>query len=123
MNRAQYFNLFSLGTKVTYSWHKNKTTRHELIQFSLSYDKLIRSSVEFDSIMRENPALFTSMRDRFVPSMQYTFTYQSAPHHRNPVWWQISVKEAGNITSACYAIGGKSVNEKDKHLLSNLFAQ
>ena len=123
MNRAQYFNLFSLGTKVTYSWHKNKTTRHELIPFSLSYDKLIRSSVEFDSIMRVNPALFTSMRDRFVPSMQYTFTYQSAPHHRNPGWWQISVKEAGNITSACYAIGGKSFNEKDKHLLSNPFAQ
>ncbi len=123
MNRAQYFNLFSLGIKAMYSWHKNNTTRHELIPFSLSYDKLIRSSQEFDSIMHENPALFSSMRDRFVPSMQYTFTYQSAPHHRNPVWLQASIKEAGNITAAGYAIGGKSFNEKDKHLFSNPFAQ
>ena len=123
MNRAQYFNLFSMGIRAVYSWHKNATTRHEFIPFSLSYDKLIRSNAEFDSIMRENPALYVSMRDRFVPSMQYTFTYQSAPRHRNPVWWQITVKEAGNFTAACYAMGGKSFKEKDKHLLTNPFAQ
>ena len=123
MNRAQYFNLFSAGIKAAYSWHKNSTTSHEFIPFSLTYDKLIRSSSEFDSIMHENPVLYVSMRDRFVPSMQYTFTYQSAAHHRNPVWWQISLKEAGNLTAACYALAGKPFNEKDKQLLYNPFAQ
>lgn len=123
LNRAQYFNLFSLGIKATYSWHKNATTRHELTPLSLSFDKLIRSNAEFDSIMAENPALYVSMRDRFVPSMQYTFTYQSAPSHRNPVWWQVSVKEAGNVTAGLYAIAGKSFNEKDKNLFKNPFAQ
>ncbi|MBP3775179.1 MAG: BamA/TamA family outer membrane protein [Bacteroidaceae bacterium] len=123
LNRAQYFNLFSMGLKVTYSWHKNATSRHELTPFSLTYDKLIHSTHEFDSIMQANPALSVSMRDRFVPAMQYTYTFQSASHHRNPLWWQFSIKEAGNVTSAIYALGGESFSKENKNLFRNPFAQ
>ena len=33
------------------------------------------------------------------------------------------MKEAGNLTAACYALAGKPFNEKDKQLLYNPFAQ
>ncbi len=123
MNRAQYYNLFSLGVKMTYSWQKHSTTRHEFSPFSLYYDKLLSSSHTFDSIMTENPALYISMRDRFVPSMQYTFTYQSAASHRNPLWFQFSIKEAGNIVSGLFALSGQSLSKTDKQIFNNPFAQ
>lgn len=123
LNRADYFNLFSLGTQVAYSWHKNNTSKHEFVPFSLSYDKLISSTHEFDSIMQANPALYSSMRNRFVPAMQYTYTFMSSSSHRNPLWWQLAIKEAGNVTSGIYALTGKKFNEKDKNLFNNPFAQ
>lgn len=123
LNRSGYFNLFSSSLDVTYSWHKNETFKHEFTPFSLTYDKLINSTHEFDSIMQANPALYYSMRDRFVPSMQYTCTYMSSAVHRNPLWWQLTVKEAGNVTSGIYAMAGKKFSEKNKELFNNPFAQ
>ena len=123
LNRSGYFNLFTLGLDATYSWHKTRTSRHELTPFSLSYDKMINSTHEFDSIMQVNPALYASMRDRFVPAMQYTYTYTSSRRHRNPLWWQLSVKEAGNFTSAIYAMAGEKFSKQNKELFNNPFAQ
>lgn len=123
LNRAGYFNLFSSGFSVKYGWNKTKTSKHELTPFSLTYDKLINSTQEFDSIMQVNPALYVSMRNRFVPSMQYSYTYVSGEGHRNPLWWQVTVKEAGNFTSAVYALSGKKFSEKNKNLFGNPFAQ
>ena len=123
LNRSGFFNLFSSSLSVAYSWHKNSTSKHELIPFSLSYDKLINSTHEFDSIMTANPSLFVSMRNRFVPSMQYTYTYMSSSEQRNPLWWQLCIKEAGNVTSGIYALAGKKLNEKNKNLFNNPFAQ
>ena len=71
------------------------------------YDRLIHKTGTFDSIMTANPALYVSMRNQFVPSMSYTITYASAANHRNPVWLQFSIKEAGNVTSGIYAAAGK----------------
>ena len=41
----------------------------------------------------------------------------------NPWWLQFSLKEAGNLTAACYALGGQSFNKKNKELFGNPFAQ
>ncbi len=123
LNRAGYFNLFSSGLSVKYGWSRKKTSKHELTPFSLTYDKLINSTRGFDSIMQANPALYVSMRNRFVPAMQYTYTYMSGEGHRNPLWWQLTVKEAGNVTSAVYALTGKRFDEKNKNLFENPFAQ
>ncbi|HCE48055.1 MAG TPA: hypothetical protein DEQ84_05310 [Prevotellaceae bacterium] len=123
LNRAGYFNLFSSGFSVKYGWNKTKTSKHELTPFSLTYDKLINSTQEFDSIMQVNPVLYVSMRNRFVPSMQYVYTYVSGENHRNPLWWQVTIKEAGNFTSAVYALAGKEFGEKNKNLFGNPFAQ
>lgn len=123
LNRSGYFNLFTSNLEAIYTWNRFKTTKHELTPFSLTYDKLINSTHEFDSIMQANPSLYASMRNRFVPAMQYTFTYTSAASHRNPMWWQVTVKEAGNLTSGIYALAGKKLNEKNKQLFNNPFAQ
>ena len=122
-NRAGFFNMVSLGVSARYKWSKRPTVQHELTLLSLDFDKLMHTTHEFDSIMSANPALYVSMRDQFIPSMAYTFTYASAAHHRNPVWLQLSVKEAGNLVSGIYAATGRKVSEQDKTLFGSPFAQ
>ncbi len=122
-NRANFFQMISFGGDITYQWKTHSTSKHEFTLFSLDFDKLMHKTSTFDSIMNANPALYISMRDQFVPSMSYTYTYSSAAHHRNPIWLQFSVKEAGNIVSGIYAAAGKRWSQRDKSLFGSPFAQ
>ena len=122
-NRSNFFNMISFGLGAKYHWYKRETSQHELTLFNLEFDKLNHTTHAFDSIMGANPALYVSMRDQFVPSMTYTFTYQSRSWRSNPWWLQFSLKEAGNLTAACYALGGQPFNKKNKELFGNPFAQ
>ncbi len=122
-NRAGFFNMINAGISATYKWHRRSNSRHELTLLSIDYDHILSSTAAFDSIMNDNPALYVSMRNQFVPALTYTYTYTSPTDRRNPVWFQASVKEAGNLTSAFYAMAGQKFNKKDKDLLGNPFAQ
>ena len=122
-NRANFFQMVTIGADVTYKWSRYSNARHELKPLSLEFDKLIHKTTAFDSIMTANPALYMSMRDQFIPSLSYTFTYASAAGHRNPVWLQVHLKEAGNVLSGFYAATGQGFNQRDKDLLGSPFAQ
>lgn len=122
-NRAGFFQIVTFGLDATYKWHKNATTRHELTFFSLEFDKMLHKTGAFDSIMTANPALYTSMRDQFVPSLSYSFTYTAAASHRNPLWLQLTAKEAGNVVSGIYAATGRRFGTRDKDLFGSPFAQ
>ncbi len=122
-NRSKFFNMVSFSVSANYHWYKRETAQNDLTLFSLSFDKLNHTTAAFDSIMNANPALYTSMRDKFVPSMSYTFTYQSRSWRKSPWWVQLTAKEAGNITSAIYALAGRKFNKQNKELFGNPFAQ
>lgn len=122
-NRSRFFNMVSMGLSANYHWYKRETAQHDLTLFSLDFDKLNHTTHTFDSIMNANPALYVSMRDQFVPSLSYSFTYQSRSWRTNPWWVQLNFKEAGNITSAIYAAAGQKFNKKNKELFGNPFAQ
>jgi outer membrane protein assembly factor BamA len=122
-NRAKFFKMATMGGSVTYNWSRFSNARHELNVFSLDYNKLLSTTAEFDEIRAHNPALYVSMRNTFVPSMSYMFTYVTAPHHRNHIWLQTTIKQAGNLTSALFALSGNDFNEKDKEILGTPFAQ
>ena len=122
-NRAGFFNMISFGASATYKWHKTRRLEHELVLFDLDFDKLLHTTADFDAIMNDNPALYMSMRDQFVPSMRYTFTYSSPRRARNPRTFIFEIKESGNVTSGIYAAFGKPFNQKDKKLFNVPFAQ
>lgn len=122
-NRSNFYNMVSMSVHAKYDWYRKESMQHSLTLFDLEFDKLNHTTVAFDSIMEANPALYVSMRDQFVPSAYYSFTYQRKSRRRGSLWAQITLKEAGLLTSACYAIGGRSFNEKGKLFLGNPFAQ
>lgn len=123
LNRSGYFGMVSFGAKVAYTYQRRRTVKHEFVPFRLDYDELIHTTATFDSIMNANQALYVSMRNQFVPSMRYTFTYSSLPTARNPRSFIFEVKEGGNVTSAFFAAFGQPFNRLDKKLFSVPFAQ
>ena len=108
---------------MTYKWSRSSNTRHELSPITIEYNSTLNKTAVFDSITRANPALYISMRNQFVPSISYLFTYSSPASVRHPFWLQLFVKEAGNVTSGLYALAGKPFKQTDKDLFGSPFAQ
>ena len=82
-----------------------------------------RSSAEFDSVLNANPYLYYTMRNQFIPKMQYVYTYTSPTSYENPLWWQTTVAESGNILSLGYMAAGKKWGTKGKEISNNPYAQ
>ena len=124
LNRARFFNMLSFGGNVTYDFRKSRTWKHSVTPFQLTFNTLMSTTERFDSITATNPSLALSLGDQFIPSMNYTFTYDNARLKRDyQLWWENSITSAGNVTSLLYAALGKDFSEKNKKLLGTPFAQ
>lgn len=125
MNRAKYYKLLAFGGNVTYDFQPKRTTKHSITPFRLTFNVLRDPTEAFDTLREENPALYVSLRNQFIPAMEYTYTYDNAslPGKRNPIWWQSTVASAGNLTSAIYRIFGEPFDKREKKLLGVPFAQ
>lgn len=122
-NRSGFFQFVTMGGNVTYKWYSNPRYTHEFTLLNLEYNRILNTTSAFDSITTANPALYVSMRNQFIPSMSYTFTYQSRANRLHPLWLQFTAKESGNFLSAGYAAFGHSFKERDKLLFGTPFAQ
>ena len=124
LNRARYFKMLSFGGDATYSWQPKRYLRHSVTPLSLAFSTLQHKTAEFDSIASQNPMLFHSLDDQFIPSLKYSITYDNGYlKKRNRIWWNNSITSSGNITSLIYAAFGKKFDEKNKKLLGTPFAQ
>ena len=112
-----------MGMRVAHTYQRRSRVFHEIIPFRLDYEKQLHTTAKFDSIMAANPALYVSMRNQFVPSMAYTFTYSTPArggHSRSLI---LGAKEAGNVLSGVYAAFGRDFYSSGKKLLGVPFAQ
>lgn len=123
LNRADYFKMLSLSAAVTYKFKTSACSTHEFSPLVIDYNSLMSTTTKFDEIVNENPAVYYSMNDQFIPKIQYSYTYTSPTSYKNPIVWEATITEAGNILSAIYAATGKSFSEKDKELLGNPYSQ
>ena len=124
LNRARFFSMLSFGGNVTYEFRNSRLWKHSVTPFQLTFNSLMNTTERFDSITATNPSLALSLGDQFIPSMNYTFTYDNARmKRRHQLWWETSVTSAGNVTSMLYAAFGKTFKEKNKELLNTPFAQ
>ena len=123
VNRSGYFSRVAFGARVSHTYQRRPDILHEVVPFRLDYEKQIHTTQKFDSIAQQNEAQYVSLRDQFVPSAQYTITLTNprSRYHKRRITF--SVKEAGNLTSAIYRIGGKPFTERNKNLFGVPFAQ
>ena len=125
LNRAKYYKLLAFGGNATYDFQPKPTSKHSFTPFRLTFNVLRNPTEAFQNLQAENPALYVSLRDQFVPAIEYTYTYDNASLRsvRNPIWWQTTVASAGNLTSAIYRMFGEPFSKRDKTLLGVPFAQ
>ena len=123
LNRSGYFSRVSFGLRVMHTYQRKPTVRHEVVPFRLDYEKQLHTTAKFDNIIANNQALYASLRDQFVPSAQYSVTLTNKKHTRYNRRLTLSIKEAGNLTSAVYRMAGKPFSQRDKNLFDVPFAQ
>ncbi|MFS6554049.1 hypothetical protein VPJ68_00815, partial [Parabacteroides distasonis] len=77
LNRAKYFKMLTTTAAVTYKFQTSAQSKHEFSPLLLDYTSLQHTTADFDSVAADNPAIYVSMRNQFIPKMQYTYTYTS----------------------------------------------
>ncbi len=123
VNRPGFFKMHTATGDWTYKWQPTERKKHEFSPLTLKYQHMTYTTHKFDSIMNDNPYLFTTMQDMFIPKMIYSYTYTSPKKYRNPIYLNITASEAGNILSLGYMAAGKKWGEQGKQFFKNAYAQ
>lgn len=123
VNRPGYFKMHTASGDWTYKWQPTDRKKHEFSPLTIKYQHLTYATHKFDSIMYANPYLYATMQDIFIPKMIYSFTYTSPKKYRNPIYWNITASEAGNILSLGYMAAGKKWGDEGKEMFKNAYAQ
>ncbi len=123
ISRANSFKRHIISGEWTYVLQPSPTERHQFSPLVLSYEYMRSTTDAFDSLVYANPYLLYTMADRFVPKMQYIYTYTSPSTKRNPIWWQTTIAEGANLLSLGYMAAGKKWGERDKKMFGNPYAQ
>ena len=123
IRRSTFFTRHIVSGEWKYELQTSPTSKHEFSPLNFSYEYMRRSSAAFDSVLNANPYLYYTMRNQFIPKMQYVYTYTSPMSYENPLWWQTTVAESGNILSLGYMVAGKKWSTKGKEISNNPYAQ
>ena len=125
VNRARYYKLLAFGGNATYDFQPKPTSKHSFTPFRLTFNVLRDPTAEFQQLQEENPALYVSLRNQFIPAMEYTYTFDNSAggRRRRPIWWQTTLTSAGNVTSLIYRAFGQPFSEEGKELMGVPFAQ
>ena len=124
IRRPNYYKMHIASGEWTYRWQPSETSRHEFSPLTLKYQFMNSHTNEFEDIISKNPYIIVSMSDFFIPKMRYTYTYTSPQSKVNPIRWETSLEESGNVT-ALYdvVVQGNGWNQRDKTLFKNVYSQ
>jgi outer membrane protein assembly factor BamA len=78
---------------------------------------------KYESLMQDNIFLERTMEDYFIPKIRYTYIYTSPSKMLNPIRWETTVEESGNIVSLIDMARGRSFNEKYKKIFKTDYSQ
>ena len=119
--RPSYYKMHVNSGEWTYRWQTSAQSRHEFSPLTVKYQFMNSHTDAFDSLVRINPYLAVTMQDYFIPEMRYTYT--SPVELLNPIRWETTLSESGNVVSLFYLLAGHDWNEKDKKLFKNPYSQ
>lgn len=123
LNRPSFFKMVNFSGEWTYRWQRTQTSRHEFSPLTITYQHIAEYTDEFISILEDNLYLLGTMDDMFIPKMRYTYAYSSPASMLNPISWEITLSESGNLASLAYLAAGKRWNSKEKEMFKNPYSQ
>ena len=123
IHRPTYYKMHIAAGEWTYRWQPTETSRHEFSPITVKYQFMNSHTEAYEKLVQVNPYLDRTMGDHFIPKMRYTYTYTSPKRLRNPIRWETTFEESGNIISLFDMARGKDFNEKEKELFKNPYSQ
>lgn len=123
VRRPEYYKMHVASGEWTYRWQPTATSRHEYSPLTVKYQFKNTTTDKYDDVVRRNPYLNVTMQDYLIPTMRYTYTYTSPITLRNPIRWETTIEESGNITSLLDLARGNGYDEKYKTLFKAPYAQ
>ena len=124
IRRPGYYKMHVNSGEWTYRWQTSESSRHEFSPLIVKYQYMNSTTDEMDSLMIDNPYLMGLMEDYCLPEMRYTYTYTSPTAYLNPIRWELSLTESGNLTSlGMMALGKGKWQEVDKKLFKTPYSQ
>ncbi len=114
MNRPHYFKLADFHAGITYEWHPTRNTLNQLTLFKITYNKLMHTTAEFDSVMAANPAVALSFQSQYIPQLSYTYTIDKflERDRMNGINFTATFTEAGNVFDGIYRLCGVNGEKK-----------
>ena len=106
LNRPHYFKMAEFNGGISYDWKPTRNTSSSLTLFKLTYNKLMSTTTEFDSIMNLNPSVALSFQSQFIPQLSYTYTIDKflEKEQINGITFTGSFTEAGNLFDGIWSI-------------------
>ena len=123
VDRKDFYKMHIVSGEWTYRWQSSESSHHEFSPLTLKYQYKNRVSDKFRALQQENYFLLRAMEDFFIPKMRYTYTYTSPAKYRNPIRWETSIDESGNLLSLYDLIRGKNFNEEGKEVFKTDYSQ
>jgi len=123
ISRPQYYRMTVVSGEWTYRWQPSATSRHEFSPLTVKYQFKNSVTPRYDSLVTKYIYLERTMADVFIPKMRYTYTYTSPSTAANPIRWETTIEESGNLVSVIDRLRGKSFGEPNKKLFDNPYAQ
>ena len=121
--RPGYYKMHVVSGEWTYRWQTSANSRHEFSPLTVKYQFMNSHTEEFDRVMQQNPYLWATMQDYFIPQMRYTYTYSNSSTSIHPLRWETTVAESGNGVALYDVITGKQWNDKGKTMFKNPYSQ
>lgn len=124
IRRAGFFRRNILSGEFSYLFQPTETSIHRLSPLILTYGRTFDVTADYLEKVIDSPTALVALEDEMTPKIRYTYTYNSPKAYRNPIFFQGTVSEAGNICDLGSTVfAGKKLNDKGKKLFGTAFSQ
>lgn len=124
IRRAGFFMRNVLSGEFSYLFQPTATSVHRLSPLMLTYGRTFDVTDDYWEKVQNSPTAIVALEDEMTPKMRYTYTYNSPVKYRNPIFFQGTVSEAGNLCDlGATLFTGKKLNDKGKKLFGTAFSQ
>jgi len=119
LKRLNFYTQYQTNFAFGYDWNESKQKHHTLNPLSLNFTQYYEPSSDFISLLNKNPLLKSSFENRFIPGLNYIFTYNSLKDniaYKNFYFLKINVDAAGNSLYLIHTLKNKLAETPDAAL-------
>ena len=112
--------------KIGYSWNTSKNTNHQFNLIELTFSDIGEISSYITNQIDENPYLREQFEDKFIPAMNYTFSFNDQRIYKttNHTYFKAKAELSGNLLYIIAPYGGFKMNSSGSYeIFNNSFSQ